>query len=88
MSRFESLYNKYANVLFRYCLRQVAQRDVAEDITSEVFLTLYQRLEEVTDSQIPAWLFTVAKNKSVDYWRHQKVATRYEQAGQFRIRIR
>jgi RNA polymerase sigma-70 factor (ECF subfamily) len=80
MSRFERLYEKYRSILFRYCLRQVGRRDLAEDIASEAFLTLYQRLEQVEDDQLPAWLFTVAKNKAMDYWRHQAVTERYEKA--------
>jgi len=80
MSRFEGLYKKYSSILFRYCLRQVGRRDLAEDIASEVFLTLYQRLEQVGDDQLPAWLYTVAKNKSMDYWRHEAVTERYEKA--------
>jgi len=80
MSRIEGLYEKYADTVFRYCLRQVGRRDLAEDIASEVFLTLYQKLEQVEDHQLPAWLFTVAKNKAVDYWRHEAVAARYEKS--------
>jgi RNA polymerase sigma-70 factor, ECF subfamily len=80
MSRIEELYAKYADTVFRYCLRQVGRRDLAEDIASEVFLTLCQRLEQIRDEQLPAWLFSVAKNKAIDYWRHQAVTVRYEQA--------
>jgi len=80
MSRFEGLYEKYVSAVFLYCLRQVGRRDLAEDIASEVFLTLYQKLEQVEDQHLPAWPFTVAKNKTVDYWRHEAVATRYKVA--------
>ncbi|HET6176249.1 MAG TPA: sigma-70 family RNA polymerase sigma factor [Candidatus Sulfotelmatobacter sp.] len=80
MSRFERLYEKYANVLFRYCIHQAGRRDVAEDLASEVFLTLYQKIEEIQDEQLPSWLFAVAKNKAVDYWRHEEVAQRYERS--------
>lgn len=80
MSRIEQLYEKYADAVFRYCLRQLGRRDLAEDISSEVFLTLHKKLEAVQDHQLPAWLFAVAKNKAVDYWRHEAVAARYEKA--------
>ena len=80
MSRIEELYEKYADVVFRYCFRQLGRRDLAEDISSEVFLTLHRKLEAVQDHQLPAWLFAVAKNKAVDYWRHEAVAARYEKA--------
>ena len=59
--------------MFRFCLRAVSQRDVAEDITSEVFLALHRSWQKVTPEQIPAWLFTVAKRRAADHWRHRYV---------------
>ena len=82
MSRFEGLYEKYLDAVFRYSLRQVGRRDLAEDITSEVFLRLYQNLERVEDEQLPAWLLRVARNKAVDHWRHEAVAQRHENANE------
>jgi RNA polymerase sigma-70 factor (ECF subfamily) len=38
-----------------------------------VFLELYRNRDSVDAGKLPAWLFTVAKNRCVDYWR--KVAT-------------
>ena len=69
MGEFEDIYGKYAGAVFRYALDVCGRRDVAEDITSEVFLTLYRNMADVDVSQLPAWLFAVAKNKAADYWR-------------------
>ena len=66
--------------VFRYAFQCVGRRDVAEDITSEVFLVLYRNLEGLDHSQLPAWLFTVAKNRARDYWRHQQVEQRYSES--------
>jgi RNA polymerase sigma-70 factor (ECF subfamily) len=58
-------------------LKCVGRRDVAEDIASEAFLALHQNLSTVDVSQLPGWLFTVAKNRAIDYWRHAKVEQKY-----------
>lgn len=77
MSDFDHLYAKYAAMVFRYALKCVGRRDVAEDITSEVFLTLHRHLHAVEAERLPGWLFTIAKNKAVDYWRRAEVERRY-----------
>lgn len=77
MSEFDEIYATYAAAVFRYSLKCVGRRDVAEDITSEVFLTLHRNMSAVDVSQLPGWLFAVAKNRAVDYWRRAQVELRY-----------
>jgi len=66
---FEQVYKKHSAAVFRLALRCVGRRDIAEEITSEAFLALYQNFEHIDTSQLPAWLFTVAKRRAADYWR-------------------
>lgn len=66
---FNGIYQQHVDAVFHVCLRAVTRRDIAEEITSEVFLSLYQSADSVTHDQIPAWLFVVAKQRSADYWR-------------------
>jgi len=77
MASFEELYRAHMKLVFRYTFQCVGRRDVAEDITSEVFLLLFRNLEGLDHNQLPGWLFTVAKNRARDYWRHQQVEQRY-----------
>ena len=77
MGEFDDIYAKHAAAVFRYALKCVGRRDIAEDITSEVFLTLHRNLSGVNVSQLPGWLFAVAKNKAVDHWRRGQVEQRY-----------
>jgi RNA polymerase sigma-70 factor (ECF subfamily) len=77
MSEFDDLYARYAAQVFRYALKCVGKRDVAEDITSDVFLTLFRNLSSVDTSRLPGWLFAVARNRAVDYWRRAEVEARY-----------
>ena len=77
MSRFDEIYAKHAGAVFHYALKCVGRRDVAEDITSEVFLTLHRTIDSIDVEQLPRWLFTVAKNRAVDHWRRAHVEQKY-----------
>jgi RNA polymerase sigma-70 factor, ECF subfamily len=77
MSNFDEIYAKHAGAVFRYALKCVGRRDVAEDITSDVFLVLYRTIDSIDADQLPAWLFTVAKNRAVDHWRRAHVEQTY-----------
>ena len=77
MSSFDDLYAKYAAAVFRHAFKCVGRREVAEDITSEVFLSLYRKRSSIDESRLPGWLFAVAKNRAVDYWRRSDVEERY-----------
>jgi RNA polymerase sigma-70 factor (ECF subfamily) len=70
---FDDLYKTYAGPVYRVCLRAVSRREVAEELTSEVFLALHQSWTKLSPEQLPAWLFTVAKRRAADYWRHHYV---------------
>jgi RNA polymerase sigma-70 factor (ECF subfamily) len=77
VSDFDSLYAAHADAVFRCAMRWVSRRDIAEDIVSESFLALYQNLDRIDTSQLPAWLLTVARNRATDYWRRKAVEERY-----------
>lgn len=77
MSAFDEIYAKHAAAVFRYALKCVGRRDVAEDITSEAFLALHRHMATIDMDQLPGWLFTVAKNRATDYWRRAQVEQKY-----------
>ncbi|HEY6968962.1 MAG TPA: sigma-70 family RNA polymerase sigma factor [Candidatus Angelobacter sp.] len=82
MVDFDDIYRTHVNAVFRYAMRTVRDRSLAEDITSEAFLELYRNLNFMDPGRLPAWLFTVVKNRAVDHWRKQAVERRYEQETQ------
>ena len=63
--------------MFRFAVRCVSRRDLAEDLTSEAFLALQRNLGRVEMGQLPSWLFRVVKNRAIDCWRREKVERRY-----------
>jgi RNA polymerase sigma-70 factor (ECF subfamily) len=77
MGEFEELYRTHVQAVFRFALRCVAKRDLAEDLTSEAFLALYRNLDRIDASLLPGWLLTVVRNRARDHWRRQVVERRY-----------
>lgn len=67
--RFEELYHRHVQAVFRFALSCVGRRHVAEDITSEAFLALLRNLDGIDETLLPGWLITVARNRARDYWR-------------------
>ena len=78
MGRFEKLYDEHAATVFRFARSCVNRREVAEEIVSEAFLALFQNLDQVEDSSLPAWLLTVTKRRAADYWRRWFLEGRHQ----------
>jgi RNA polymerase sigma-70 factor (ECF subfamily) len=57
----------YQVPVFNYVLRLVGDRSLAEDLTQEVFLRVYQGLPKFSlRSKFTTWLFQVTKNRVLD----------------------
>jgi len=77
---FDEIYRTHAAAVYRFCLRAVSRPEVAEDITSEVFLLFHQNQHTIPEDQLPGWLFTVAKRRAADFWRRHYVEQRWSAA--------
>ena len=63
---FGRLYDLYYPEVFRYCLRRLFVRAVAEDVTSEVFLRVATHMRGfggTTEEDFRRWLYRVATNE-------------------------
>ena len=60
---FEELMLRYQNRLMSLLAHLIGQRDLAEDLTQEVFLRVYRaRKRYVPGAKFSTWLFTIAGN--------------------------
>jgi RNA polymerase sigma-70 factor (ECF subfamily) len=56
--------------VYNFCLRQLRQPNVAEDVTQEVFLKLVQNAAEFKhEARFATWLYTIARNLCIDQLR-------------------
>lgn len=64
---FSVLVRTYEGPVFNYVLRMVGDRSLAEDLTQDVFLRIYQGLAGFSlRCRFTTWLFQVAKNRVLD----------------------
>jgi RNA polymerase sigma-70 factor (ECF subfamily) len=64
---FQSLVVAYETPVFNYVLRMVNDRALAEDLTQEIFIRVYQGLAGFSlRCRFTTWLFQVAKNRVLD----------------------
>lgn len=69
---FGEIYDLYIDRIYRFVALKVSHRHDAEDITSDVFLQTWNYLTDGTDRKIKsikALLYTIARNKVIDYYR-------------------
>jgi RNA polymerase sigma-70 factor (ECF subfamily) len=67
---FNLIVRAYETPVFNYVLRLVGDRALAEDLTQEVFLRVYQGLPRFSlKCRFTTWLFQVTKNRVLDEFR-------------------
>jgi RNA polymerase sigma-70 factor (ECF subfamily) len=71
----ETSYHENLMRIYQFVYHQVKNREVAEDLTSQVFVKAVRHLDSQRNSQsIRSWLFQVAHTTVIDYWRSIKRA--------------
>src|SRR5512146_202598 len=64
---FSLIVRAYETPVFNYVLRLVGDRSLAEDLTQEVFLRVFQGLQRFSlRCKFTTWLFQVTKNRVLD----------------------
>ncbi len=72
-SRQQVLYEKYAPVIYRRCLRFLHSKEEAQDATSEVFLKLLEHWESVENRESALfWIHRTTTNHCISLWRRKK----------------
>lgn len=66
------IFNTFQQEIFRYVAARVRDREVALDITSDVFIKTYDFLEKNTIDTVRPFLYKVAKNLIIDHSRKRK----------------
>jgi RNA polymerase sigma-70 factor, ECF subfamily len=66
-SAFETLFERYRSLAFRFAFQMVPRRDDAEDIVQEAFVRAYQNLDKYRDeAKFTTWLLRIITNLCTD----------------------
>ena len=72
-SAFEEVLARYQHRLYRYLLRFVRDRALAEDLFQQSWLRVVQKIGQYDPRRnFEAWLFSVARNLAIDHLRRYK----------------
>lgn len=71
---FSELYDLYFDKIYRFVYFRVNHREQAQDLVSETFIKVWGRLRDMEDfSSFNSWLFQIARNLVIDYYRTKKI---------------
>ena len=75
---FRSVFDSYYPGLLRFVKEYVKDNQDAEDIMQNVFLILWEKRNFLkSDTNLNAYLFTLAKSQCLNYLKHLKVVDKY-----------
>src|SRR5687768_13341088 len=67
---FETLYKRHRGRLYRFVVRSIRSRAVAEELFQEVWMRVIEaRGSYAPKARFTTWLYTIAHNRMVDHWR-------------------
>jgi len=73
---FETLLNKYKNLVFTIMMKMVRNPQEAEDLTQEAFMKAFRSLASFNNEfAFSTWLMKIATNNCIDFLRKRKLRT-------------
>lgn len=67
-------YKSYSPKILSYLIKKLPRREDAEDLTNDIFLEAIDSLSLLqAEKNISAWLYKIAHNKMVDFYRKRKI---------------
>ncbi len=70
---WKTMINSYSKSVYNIALNFFAERDIAQDVTQEIFIKIYHNLDKFREEKnFSSWIFTISRNYCIDYWRKNK----------------
>lgn len=80
---FGKIYDRYAERLYKFIYLRVGHKEIAEDILSDSFVKVWTKISQVNSAKaFSSWIFQIAKNNIIDYYRVRKSTIAIEEVEQ------
>lgn len=81
---FGELYDLFVDRVYRFIYFRVDKREDAEDLTEQIFVKALEKLPDYEEKGLPfeAWLFRVARNAVIDFYRTRKIHVPLQKAAE------
>jgi len=67
---FEELFNRYSSMVYGLTLRILGDREEALDVSQEVFLTIYRKMDTFRgESSLKTWIYRIAAHRAANRFR-------------------
>lgn len=76
---FERLFRRYYQPMMRFIWGYVKSEAIAEELVQELFLKFWEQRQKITIKRsVKSYLYTSARNMSLDYLKHKEVENAWE----------
>lgn len=77
-SAFSQLLDDYQQKVFSTCISFIPNKEDAEDVAQEVFLTVFKSIKKFKgDSKLSTWIYRIATNKCLEFIRKKNTKKRF-----------
>ena len=78
--KFKSIYDEWAQPLFRFIYFKSKDKQLAQDIVQDAFVKYWDKLETIGLDKDKSYLFTSAKNLLLNNIEHKKVILKHQES--------
>lgn len=72
-SAFEQFVRQHQDRVYDFCVRMLADREEAFDLTQEIFISIHQNVERFrADAKLSTWVFRIARNHCLNRLKYLK----------------
>lgn len=79
--KFEQLYMSYKNLMYKVAIEMLGDSDYADDAVQQAFLSIIEyidKLQNISNEKMPAFMATVTKRKAIDILRSKRKTVNVE----------
>lgn len=69
---FATLYNDNIKKIYDFVYFKTLNKELAEDLTSQIFLKVLKNISQFKSDNFAAWLYTIARHTIIDYYRSNR----------------